>query len=823
MEPTIDIYRLIVEQAVDPIFVSDSQGRAAYANPAALQLFGFSREELAGKVLHDMLHGQHPDGRPFPRDACPLYRACVTGAAVNDCIASFIRKDGIFVTLSCTCIPVDLGGETGQVFFARDVTARLEAAQALAESEQRFRLIADSMPQLVWIMSPKGKITYINERFRQYVGAAVEFGTDAKASQPVHPDDLAHTEAVLAEAMRTGAEFRIEHRGRAADRSYRWFLTRGVPLKNAQGDILAWYGSSTDIDDIRRAGEALLRSQETLRLAAELTGLGLWEYYTETGELVWDETTRRAYGVPLQGPVSYKEFIDRIHPDDRKRVDRVARRFTVRGSTGRLFTEYRIIRQNDGAERWLKVNGESLQDRDGTTRFVGTTLDITESKLAEQRIRDASRRDTLTGLPNRALLFEYCEHLLAIAQRTRSSGALLFIDLDRFKPINDTHGHDVGDQVLRQVAQRLTACTRQEDVVGRLGGDEFVVALPHPDDVHGPATVAGHLVERISEPYHVGELQLHLSPSIGISLYPRHGDNLDALIKCADAAMYEAKKAGRKRYRFYTPALEHGQDPYMQLELRLRDAVEHGELLLLYQPMMNLGTGAIAGVEALLRLPMGDGVDLVPEQFLHVAEAAGLINRIGEWVAQEACSQHQRWREDGLPPISVAINVAAQQFRQRSFIAYLAHSMQHSGMDPSCLQIELKESTVLEDVHDTIAALEEIRALGIRVALDDFGVGYSSVRLLSSLPLDKLKIDQSFVNGIGRDAKSQVIADSVLALGRSLNLQVVGEGIESGEVVDYLRAHGCDEAQGYYFSRPMAANEFAAWYRGGRAERRALQ
>lgn len=820
MPPPIETYRLIADNAVDPIFVNDSNGCVIYANPAAEKVFGYSVQEFLGSCLHDLIHPHPPDAAVL-RESCALHRACTSEETIRERIETFVRKDGAVITMSGTFMPILFdGGQAGAVVFVCDVTERIRAQQALAESERRFRLITDSMPQLVWVMSPDGIITYVNQRFRQYAGPELSLGADYVA--PIHPDDIPATQDALKQALRTGNDYRIEHRGRAADGSYRWFLSHGVPLKNADGHILAWYGSSTDIDDIRRAGDALRRSQETVRLAVELTNLGLWEFYTATGELVWDETNRRNYGVPLEGPVDYDTFIACIHPDDRARVDKAARNFTVPGSSGRFFTEYRIIRRNDGAERWLKVNGESLTDQEGRTRFVGTTIDITDIKLAEQRIRHASQRDPLTGLPNRALLFEYCEHLLAVAQRTRSSGALLFIDLDRFKPINDAHGHGVGDQVLKQVARRLTACTRQEDIVGRLGGDEFVVALPHPDDVYGPTTVARNIVDKLSEPYHVGDLQLHLSPSIGISLYPRHGTGLDTLIKCADAAMYEAKKAGRKRYRFYSSTLDHGTDQHIQLELRLRDAVERSEFQLLYQPVMNLDNGVATGVEALLRLPMPDGTTLAPAQFLHVAETSGLINRIGEWVAQEACRQHRLWREAGLPAISISINVAPQQFRQRSFIRYLASSIEHSGMDPACLQIELKESSVLDDVHDTITALEEIRSIGIRVALDDFGVGYSSVRLLSSLPIDTLKIDQSFVNGIGRDAQSKAIADTVLALGRTLNLEVVGEGIESQDIFDYLRGHGCDRAQGYYFSEPLTADEFVAWFHAAQPERRTM-
>lgn len=812
----MDIHKIIAEHAVDPIFVTDNQGCVLYANPAAEKALGYMMQEFRGQNLHDMIHHHYPDGRIFPPEECPLYYAQTNGIAVEDYITHYIRKDGSFFTVSCSTSPLSLDGGVGQIVFARDATQRIEAERALADSEQRFRLITDSMPQLVWMLSPDGQVTFVNERFRQYAGMDVVIGSRYVAR--VHPEDLQQTETVLAEALRTGHDFRVEHRVCAADGSYHWFLSHGVPLKNQAGQVTAWYGSSTDIDDIRRAGEALRRSQETLRLAVDATHLGLWEYYIDTGELIWNETNRRIYGLPPEGPMTHDMFVERLHPDDRERVDKAARHFMRPGYTGRFDAECRILRQDDGEMRWLRVNGQTLLDPEGRSRCVGTSLDITDSKLAEQRIRDVSQRDALTGLPNRALLFDYCNHLLAIAQRTKSTGALLFIDLDRFKPINDTYGHDVGDQVLKQVAKRLQSCTRHEDIVGRLGGDEFVVALPHPEDIHGPATVAQNIINRISEPYQVGSLQLHLSPSIGISMYPRHGDNVDALIKCADTAMYEAKKAGRKRHRFYTPALEQDTDKNLDLENRLRKAIQNNELALYYQPVVDMESGEAVGVEALLRLPMPDGEPLVPDQFMPVAESAGLINRLGEWVAHEACHQHRKWREAGLPPLTIAINVAPQQFRQRSFVSYLVNNVRHSGMTPSCLQIELTESTVLEDVHDTIAALEEIRSLGINVALDDFGIGYSSIGLLSSLPLDKLKIDQSFVSRIGRDAKSQTITDTVLALGRSLNLKVVGEGIESEEVYDYLRGQGCDQAQGYYLSKPMAADQFEQWFRASQRE-----
>jgi diguanylate cyclase (GGDEF)-like protein/PAS domain S-box-containing protein len=813
LHKSIETYKIIAEYAADSIFVIDNQGRISYANPASEKLFGFSADELSGKNLHDTIHHHHADDIPFPAEECPLVHAYMAGETIQDYITTFIKKDGILVTISCTISPVTIADKrAGSVLLARDITERIEAQKALSKSEARFRLITDSMPQIVWSTTPDGTINFVNARFHQYTGIKDHIGT-AYASA-LHPDDASKLEATRREAVRTGSAYRFEHRLRAKDGSYRWFLSHGIPLKDERGNVLGWYGSSTDIDDIRRSSDALRRSQETLRLATEATGLGLWDFYPKAGKLVWSEKNRQIFGLPANQQINYGTFLECIHPEDRARVDR-ATQAAMRGkNNGRMAVEFKIHRASDGAERWLTAYGQALTDRAGElTRFIGTSVDITERKFAEQRIREASQHDALTGLPNRALLFEYCSHLLAMAKRTISSGALLFIDLDRFKPINDNYGHDIGDQVLKQVAERLVACTRREDIVGRLGGDEFVVAMPHPDDAHGPATVAQHIIDRVSEPYYIDDLELHLSPSIGISLYPKHGEDLDTLIRCADTAMYAAKKSGRKAYKFYDQSLDNSHNDNLSIEARLRHALEHNELILHYQPVMDIESGKVIGVEALLRLPVPEGALLLPKQFFPVAEAAGLINRLGEWVANEACRQHMQWRKAGLPEMIMAINVAPQQFRQRTFVKNLEESLRECGMDPHCLQIELKESTVMENMQETTAALEQIHSLGIRIALDDFGVGYSSVGQLSRLPLDKLKIDRSFVSRISKDVKSQTVTDTILALGRSLNLKVVGEGIESAGTFNYLRGHGCDQAQGYYFSKPLSAPEFESWYK----------
>ncbi|HZW13340.1 MAG TPA: EAL domain-containing protein [Noviherbaspirillum sp.] len=475
--------------------------------------------------------------------------------------------------------------------------------------------------------------------------------------------------------------------------------------------------------------------------------------------------------------------------------------------------------RGDGANIWVEARGEPVYGSEGKVIALrGTVQDITERKRADQllreseeKLRNAALHDALTGLPNRALVMEFCEHLVASAKRGHGGGALLFIDLDRFKPINDVYGHETGDRVLQEVARRLAACTRQEDLVGRLGGDEFVIVLPQSDRAqHRAAVVAQHVVASINLPIHVDTLELSVSPSIGISFFPEHAASVSQLIHTADLAMYQAKQLGRSNYQFYTAELEQRSEQALAVETRLRNALSNGGLALHYQPVIDLKNGKLIGAEALLRL-MDDGETIGPDRFIPVAESAGLIGTLGEWVVAEACRQHGEWLRDGMQ-LTIAINVSPLQFRQRVFADKLSEVIANTGMDPSHLEIEVTESAVMENIDEAVGILNRIKSLGVKVALDDFGTGYSSLSSLTSLPLDKLKVDQSFVRRIERDPACRTVTEAIIGLGRSLRLSVHGEGIESEDALLYLEEHGCNQAQGYWFSKPLPPAEFVHWY-----------
>lgn len=586
------------------------------------------------------------------------------------------------------------------------------------------------------------------------------------------------------------------------------------PVHDESGSVMGVFCACTETTDKVRDRTHLAESTEQLQLATDAAELGLFDHNLLTDEIVWSERTKEHFGLPPDAPVARADLIAGWHPEDRDRMRNLMDVAFAPASNGRYRVEYRTVGLTDGKERWIVERGQVHFDNAGkAVRLIGTTVDMTERKRAEQRLREAAQHDSLTGLPNRALLFDYCTRLFATAERLGAKSAVLFIDLDRFKAINDLYRHEVGDKVLQEVARRLQAATRKEDVVSRLGGDEFVVVLPRILTADDPETVAQHILDTIAQPFCIDTLKLSVSPSIGISMFKLHATDLAALIRCADLAMYAAKRSGRNNFKMYIPGHDERANERLRLEIQLKQALQSDGMTLYYQPIIDIDSGRPVGAEALVRMAGEDGTLLGPDEFIPIAESAGLIAQLGNWVAGEACRQHQHWRKAGLPPLSMAINVSAMQFRQREFAAQMGKAIEASGMDQNCLQIELTESTVMDDIPQTIATLNQLRAMGIRVALDDFGTGYSSLGYLSSLPLDKLKIDQSFINMLDTNQSNQSIADTIIGLGRTLNLTVVGEGIESEEAMTYLRSHGCDQAQGFLFSKPLPAAEFESWYR----------
>lgn len=470
-----------------------------------------------------------------------------------------------------------------------------------------------------------------------------------------------------------------------------------------------------------------------------------------------------------------------------------------------------LLIRRDGKERAIEDSAAPIRDANGQiTGAVIVFHDVTDAQAMALRMAYLVQHDFLTNLPNRVLLNDRISQAISIAERRSSHLAVLFLDLDNFKQINDTLGHSIGDKLLQAVAQRLSSCVRRSDTVSRQGGDEFVILLTQDKYAEDAGLTAEKILSVLAEPYLIDNHKLKVTTSIGISSYPANALNADALIKHADMAMYQAKKLGRNNYQFFTSEMNtHGLER-QAIESQLRQALERHEFVLHYQPKVNLLSGAITGTEALLRWNHPELGQLLPSRFVPVAEDCGLIVEIGNWVLREACNQAYRWHLDGLECGPMAVNVSALEFRNKQFVAGVSAVLKSTGLNPKSLQLEITESALMREAELSESVLQQLQSLGVLLAVDEFGTGYSSLSHLTQYPISVLKIDQSFVQKIDSQADSRVIVSALIAMGRSLKQRMVAEGVENAEQLAFLKAQHCEEGQGYLFSPPLVAERLAA-------------
>lgn len=607
---------------------------------------------------------------------------------------------------------------------------------------------------------------------------------------------------------------------RAYDEGATDFLTKPVNFFILPHRVQYMLRSKLTADELRS-------SQSKLDNAQRIARLGNWEWCLDSNDFSWSTEFGRVLCFEENTKLeTWTDFLHHIDEPDRSNIQLIAEQSVEEKQEFNV--EFSIVSWADGSTRRLRLEAEPhCQENGDCSHMLGTVQDITERINAQKQIHNLAYYDLVTGLPNRAQLSEQLRYTLKLSKRNNSKFSVLFLDLDHFKQVNDTLGHDAGDELLRQVASRLISVVRETDMiiggneadsdldsqhtVARLGGDEFVVLLSVINRAEDAARVADRIAQAVGMPYVLGNNTVNVTTTIGISVYPADGDDFESMMKSADVAMYHAKESGRNGYQFYSRSIHEQALTRFSLEADLRVAIETNQLTVAYQPKIDMETGELSGVEALTRWMHPEKGAMNPSEFIPLAEETGLIIPLGQWVLRQACEQMQRWVNSGWPPLVMAVNCSSVQFTKSNVIEDINNAISLSGLDPKYLEIELTESLLLQDGEKGIQIIKDMKALGIQVAIDDFGTGFSSLSYLKRLPVDKLKIDKSFVDDLATDSGDAAIVTAIITLSHNLKLKVVAEGVETQEQYDMLRGFKCNEAQGYLISRPLDIAELEEW------------
>jgi diguanylate cyclase (GGDEF)-like protein/PAS domain S-box-containing protein len=629
-----------------------------------------------------------------------------------------------------------------------------------------------------------------------------------------HPADRKRVREDIELALRNRRQFDCEYRILHACGETRWVWERGSGIYDDAGALIAVEGIIQDMTERHRSSRALHEAERRYYNLFENAIEGIFRTTLDGQFLDANPALARIYGFnsPLDLIASIEDAGRQLYVDASRRADFMAQ---VREKGSVTGFEAQVYRRT-GEVIWTSENARAVYDDFGRlVCYEGTVEDVTERKIYQARIEQQANYDTLTGLANRSLLNDRLAKSIAAATREGNRVAVVFVDLDRFKYINDSLGHHVGDQLLRAMADRLKASVRDSDIVARLGGDEFVLLITSEGSPDALAAVLERMLSDISQPWTIPQGDFNVTCSIGVALYPDDGVDGETLLKHADSAMYRAKENGRNNFQFFTAELNQLITERLELENKLRRALERKQFTLRYQPRVDMRTGKVIGVEALMRWTAGGEEIASPARFIPVAEEIGLIVPIGKWVLQTACEQNRAWQQAGYEEIVVSVNVSARQFLQDDLVQTVADVLRATQLAPQLLEIEITESAVMHDADRFIAMLAELNDLGVQIAIDDFGTGYSSLSYLKRFPVDRLKVDRSFVQDIATDADDATIVRTIIALGHNLGLKVAAEGVETEQQLMFLRDNHCDELQGFYFSAPLTPEGLSAQLQRG--------
>jgi diguanylate cyclase (GGDEF)-like protein/PAS domain S-box-containing protein len=805
-------FRSLLEATPDGIVVVNDEDKIVLVNTRAEEMFGYSRNEMLEQAAKMLLPGKPPESLVKQQHDFFLNpRAIAVGAAVE---LDLMRRDGMQFRAEMNLRPLETKEGVVVLSAIRDITGRKQIEDELRRSDEKLRLLLSGVKDYAILMlDPEGRVTTWNEGAERIKGYKAEEIIGQHFSKFYTPEAIAdgHPAKELKAAVEHG---RYEEEGwRVRKDGTRFFANVVItPIRDPQGQLRGFGKVTRDITERNEAQEALFDEKE--RAQVTLNSIGDAVICTDISgritflNLVAERMTGWLLAEAVGRPMG--EVLKIVGAASREVIPDPMALAVSQNRTMALPDNCLLIRRN-GFEIPIEDSLSPIHNREGaTTGAVIVFRDMSAARTMALEMAHSARHDFLTGLPNRMLIEDRVSQAIILGGRHRNKVALLFLDLDGFKHINDSLGHAIGDKLLRSVAERLCECVRGSDTVGRLGGDEFLVLLSEIGLAESAAISARKLLAAVTAPHAIDGHDLHVTTSIGISVYPDDGLDAQTLIKNADTAMYQAKENGRQSCRFFRPEMNVRAVERQSIEEDLRRASERNEFCLHYQPKVDLKTGRITGAEALLRWTHPVRGAVPPAEFILVAEACGLIVPIGRWVLREACKQAQSWAQAGLPPLTMAVNTSAMEFRTENFLDGVLSIIEGTGINPASVELELTETVLMKHVDSTKSVLKTLRGRGVHLAVDDFGTGYSSLSYLRKFPVDTLKIDQSFVRQITTDRDQATLVTAIIALGRSLGLRVVAEGVETEAELRFLKAHHCDEAQGYYFSRPLPAAQFAA-------------
>ncbi len=810
-------FRLVIEAAPNAMIMVNERGEIVLVNSQTEKLFGYARSELLGHsveaLVPERFRGHHQDfrGGYFKQ---PDTRAMGAGRDLYG-----LKKDGSEVPIEIGLNPLHLPEGVFVLASVIDITERKRA-------EERLRLVVEAAPNAMLMVNSDGGIVLVNSQVEKLFG----YARQELLGQPI--------EILIPQRFRGGhAHHRNgffahpDARAMGAGRDLYGLRKDGSevpieiglnPLQTADGHFVL--ASVIDITERLNAAKLLQAAQvNTLRQSIfDSLPFSIIATDTEGVVLTVNPACERLLGYARQELVGQSALMIHDAQELQRRATELSHQtgltvpanFQVIVASGSQDAaderEWTYIRKDDSR---LPVNVAMTALRDDAGKvsgFLKVAYDITQRKRAEAFIRHMAHHDALTGLPNRALLLDRLEMAIHVAQRHDGQLAVLMIDLDHFKRVNDQLGHPIGDQLLLTVSRRLQSCVREVDTVARLGGDEFVVVLTEVKTREALLPVVAELVKAISMPLSIEGHELLVTPSIGGCMFPQDGGDATTLLKNADTAMYHAKAAGRSNFQWFTQAMLQQDEDKLALGASLRRAIENDELSIHYQPEVSLQDGRVTGMEALVRWNSSRHGVVPPNRFIPVAEETGLILPLGEWVLRTACKEFAAVKRNLGRDIVLAVNVSPRQFQQKEWPQIVRSALDDSGLDPGNLEIEITESMLMQNLVESAEMLRALRRLGVKVVVDDFGTGYSSLSYLTRFPIDKLKIDRSFVRDLTTDAADAAIINAIIAMAHSLNLSVVAEGVETEQQLSYLRERGCDQAQGFYYSQAIAARDFEA-------------